>query len=234
MPQPNNQPELQYGIKCFKTGKEWKFETKEEMEAKIIELENPANNQKQLPESLTRNQYEILVRMDIFGEWYYPYSHFKETGLDLATLKKEIKILRDLGLVRYQRGLMDDDGMVAGSGHGISYKKTSLVSSLLKKYEENGQGRTQLPEWLEQMADITHDVWRHWMKHLFTQGYIKPDGSFIVKPEAVRRWKKQISLDYHDLTEREKQTDKKIVNDFYKFFVQSQIKSHVEEARERL
>lgn len=92
---------------------------------------------------LTKNQYKILVLMD--NEYAYYYSYFEsETKLDRATLKKEMAELRRLGLVIHQKGIfdIDGDGMVAGSGHSITYEKTKEVKELIEDYEKNGGDTT--------------------------------------------------------------------------------------------
>lgn len=83
---------------------------------------------------LTENQYKILAASS--DEWCYPYSHFEsETGLDRKTLQKEMKQLRELGLMEYVRGLMTEDGEVAGSGFGRPYRNNREIEELIANYE---------------------------------------------------------------------------------------------------
>ena len=84
---------------------------------------------------LTDNQIKILraFREQTEEDLYYSYG-WLEIDLDIKTLKKEMKGLRELGLVDFQRGLMDEDGGVAGSGHQIAYGKRKEVDEILAKF----------------------------------------------------------------------------------------------------
>lgn len=78
-------------------------------------------------------QYEMLIIMDY--EWCYPYKHFDKMEISREFLKKEMKALREAGLVEFHRGLMDEEGMVAGSGHSLSYKNRIEIKNLIRNYE---------------------------------------------------------------------------------------------------
>ena len=80
---------------------------------------------------LTSKQYEILSFL-VGSDLFYPFSCFEGTKKEL---KKEFKILREAGLVRFQNGLMTDEGMFAGSGHGVEDESRDRVSKLLKEWE---------------------------------------------------------------------------------------------------
>lgn len=54
---------------------------------------------------------------------------------NLSELKKSVQHLKKLGYVITERGLMDDDGMVAGSGFSLAYEKRREVRDLLLDYE---------------------------------------------------------------------------------------------------
>jgi len=82
---------------------------------------------------LTKNQYEILTRMD--NECCYPFSHFEELGLTKKQLSTEFKILREIDLVYFERGLINEDGEVAGSGYGLQPTNDEYWK-LLKDYED--------------------------------------------------------------------------------------------------
>lgn len=77
---------------------------------------------------LPTEQIKILLVFDGNDEYCYPYRTFeRETGLDRATLKKHMTELRQKGYVYYARGLMDEDGQVAGSGFGMESEKRDEV-----------------------------------------------------------------------------------------------------------
>ena len=59
------------------------------------------------------------------------YSYLtQETKLTLTQIKRATHSLIKKGLVEYIRGLFDDDGMVAGSGHSATEKGLKLAEEL--------------------------------------------------------------------------------------------------------
>jgi hypothetical protein len=84
---------------------------------------------------LTNQQYKVLVWLD----WEMCSNYYRiqeDTGLDRKTLKAVIKELKDAGLVVYQRGLMTEDGLAAGSGFCQNYKKIMQINVLMQEYEK--------------------------------------------------------------------------------------------------
>jgi len=67
---------------------------------------------------------------------------------------------------------------------------------------------------IEMMADEVHQVWCNWMKYMFSQGYPRgtthPMGSWVMPPEKFDRWYSQMITPYAQLTEKEKESDRKI------------------------
>ena len=62
---------------------------------------------------------------------------------------------------------------------------------------------------LEQVANIQHSIWSHWMEYVFTScGRRNEDGSFTIPAKFVDRWERQLQTDYSDLTDKEKKSDK--------------------------
>ena len=61
----------------------------------------------------------------------------------------------------------------------------------------------------EALAKVSHEIWCHWMGYLFTQGVGHPDGSFTIKASAVNRWRTQNSNLYEELSEQEKDSDRR-------------------------
>ena len=61
----------------------------------------------------------------------------------------------------------------------------------------------------EDLAWLAHDTWARWMKHLFTHSTQNADGSVTIPPDLVNRWLRQINTDYSNLTEKEKDSDRK-------------------------
>lgn len=60
----------------------------------------------------------------------------------------------------------------------------------------------------ERLADVQHAIWAHWMRYMFTQGTVNPDGSWTMPAEKVTRWGGQMRTPYSDLTERERESDR--------------------------
>ncbi len=60
---------------------------------------------------------------------------------------------------------------------------------------------------IEQLAQLAHNQWSGWMKHLFRKGVFNDDGTWTMPKWAVERWTQQMNIKYRDLTEKEKKSD---------------------------
>jgi len=60
----------------------------------------------------------------------------------------------------------------------------------------------------EVIAAVQHEIWSHWMKHLFNTGYLASYGDFVIAASDVRRWKRQMNTPYSELAEKEKDSDR--------------------------
>lgn len=85
--------------------------------------------------NLSQRELEILkvflTLTERRGEgFYFAYRSFDGKKEELKPLFKH---LRELGYIEYRRGLMTEEGEVAGSGHGIPYGKVDVVRSILKE-----------------------------------------------------------------------------------------------------
>lgn len=69
---------------------------------------------------------------------------------------------------------------------------------------------------IEILADIEHQGWSNWMKYLFSQSTENKDGSVTIPKDKVERWKRQIDTKYKDLSDKEKESDRKEVRKFLK------------------
>ena len=74
------------------------------------------------------------------------------------------------------------------------------LSTLLKEREE---------AFVEQGANLEHDRWTRWQKYMFSKGTVDADGIFHLPKEFVDRWFRQIDTKYADLSEPEKESDRK-------------------------
>lgn len=72
---------------------------------------------------------------------------------------------------------------------------------------------------VEQLAAIEHERWSHWQKYMHGKATKQPDGSMVVPVELVARWEKQMSTDYADLSDREKQSDRDQVEKYLSLIV---------------
>lgn len=63
-------------------------------------------------------------------------------------------------------------------------------------------------EFLESLASAQHEIWSHWMTYLFSVASRNEDGSFIISEEKARRWHRQMTTPYPELTETEKDSDR--------------------------
>lgn len=112
---------------------------------------------KQANVQLNKNQIAILkVLSDGYGgERCYYYRYLEgDTGLDRKTLEIEIKELKKIGFVEAVRGLMTEDGEVAGSGFTIPYRKMKEVEPLLADMK-------QPSERVEQPGDCSGKCIKH-------------------------------------------------------------------------
>ena len=70
----------------------------------------------------------------------------------------------------------------------------------------------------EELADLAHKQWSGWMEYLFSKGTKNEDGSFTITAWAVERWERQVNTDYKDLSESEKDSDRKEADKFIDVF----------------
>ena len=73
---------------------------------------------------------------------------------------------------------------------------------------------------IEKLAEIQHEIWSDWMKYLFSKCRElfhagANDKSMGIPGELVRRWKKQMNIEYKDLSEEEKESDRRVVRNYY-------------------
>ena len=59
----------------------------------------------------------------------------------------------------------------------------------------------------EQLADAQHDIWSHWMRWFFDND----------TPQNRERWKRQMVTPYAELSESERESDRRVVRQFLGF-----------------
>ena len=66
----------------------------------------------------------------------------------------------------------------------------------------------------EKLAELCHEQWSGWMKHLFSFTSAPLGGAFVIPASNVKRWKRQMNTPYEDLSEEEKDSDRKEADKF--------------------
>lgn len=64
---------------------------------------------------------------------------------------------------------------------------------------------------IEELAAVEHARWAHWQRYVHDQCERMSDGRLLIPADLVRRWEKQISTPYDQLSEDEKQSDREQV-----------------------
>jgi hypothetical protein len=73
---------------------------------------------------------------------------------------------------------------------------------------------------IEKLAAIQHEIWRHWMRYLFSCCNKLDNGDYIIPKEKANHWKRQIGLKYFRLTEKEKESDRSQAHKIWKFLME--------------
>lgn len=87
-----------------------------------------------------------------------------------------------------------------------------MVAENLAYLKEPGAGNVS--KRLEFMAEKQHAIWASWMKFMFECGELQDDGSWVMPKEKVGRWVRQMNTEYADLSEGERESDRKVVREF--------------------
>jgi hypothetical protein len=75
---------------------------------------------------------EVLVEYygSYEGEFCLPFKHICPEGMELKKVRRHVRALARKGLAKFYRGLMDDDGMVAGAGYSATEEGANLIESI--------------------------------------------------------------------------------------------------------
>ena len=93
-----------------------------------------------MPSYFTPNEHEAKILKALGDEYYYGYDYIcDETGLTREEAKTAIDRLRTVGAVKFQRGLMNEDGEVGGAGFGIPDIERAEALLYRYHYERNDQ-----------------------------------------------------------------------------------------------
>ena len=73
---------------------------------------------------------------------------------------------------------------------------------------------------LEKLAEKEHERWSRWQRYVHSKGAVQTDGSLLIPADLVRRWEKQISTPYAELSEAEKESDRDQVRKYLPLIVE--------------
>lgn len=72
----------------------------------------------------------------------------------------------------------------------------------------------------ERLSELCHDQWSRWMEYLFSKCFAevgqfdRKTGNLVVPKWAVERWQRQMKTSYVELSEEEKESDRKEADRF--------------------
>lgn len=90
------------------------------------------------------------------------------------------------------------------------HDEEKCVRSLLKwKKQAISDEREMIAEKREELAELAHSQWSGWMEYMFAWGRVEEHGCFIIPKELYERWSRQMTTPYSQLSEREKDSDRK-------------------------
>lgn len=70
----------------------------------------------------------------------------------------------------------------------------------------------------EELAELAHKQWSGWIEYMFSKGIKLPDGGLYLPAWAVDRWMRQAKTQYKDLSNSEKDSDRKEADKFIEVF----------------
>lgn len=77
---------------------------------------------------------------------------------------------------------------------------------------------------VERLAAAEHERWAHWQAYMHGKAERRPDGGLLLPADLVRQWEEQIATPYADLTEAEKESDRKQVKRYLPLIEQALLK----------
>jgi hypothetical protein len=60
---------------------------------------------------------------------------------------------------------------------------------------------------LDEIANVQHEIWSHWMRYLFEISLQNKDGTVTIPADKVERWKRQMITKYANLSDDEQRSD---------------------------
>jgi len=101
-------------------------------------------------------------------------------------------------------------------------KPSTLKGLRLPNYlyymNENETKQAKMRELLEKFAEIEHNRWAKWQKYVHSKMIADGNDEYALLPlELYHRWERQISTEYKDLSEQEKESDREQVYPYIKY-----------------
>jgi len=66
----------------------------------------------------------------------------------------------------------------------------------------------------EELAALCHKQWSGWIRYLFELSTLSPQGNCIIPRSLYKRWYRQVNTNYRDLSEEEKDKDRRQADKF--------------------
>lgn len=88
-------------------------------------------------------------------------------------------------------------------------------------------------KFVEDGASLEHERWARWQKYMFSKGTVDSDGIFHLPKEFVDRWFRKIDTPYSELSESEKESDRKETRNYLPLIRQA-LEEAIAEERKRI
>jgi len=70
----------------------------------------------------------------------------------------------------------------------------------------------------EAVADHAHRIWTKWLSYMFSKGIFNDNGSWTLPKDFVDRWTAQMTRKYKELSEKEKDSDRRVADQYLTIF----------------
>jgi len=71
----------------------------------------------------------------------------------------------------------------------------------------------------EALADHAHRTWTKWLRYMFGKGTFNNDGTWTLPADFVNHWTSQMNRKYKELSEQEKESDRRIADQYLAVFL---------------
>lgn len=76
-------------------------------------------------------------------------------------------------------------------------------------HDQTPTPQEQIAQAREKLAELAHEQWTGWMRYLFSQCRYTDMGDAVIPKSSVLHWQRQMGASYADLSETEKDSDRK-------------------------